>query len=89
MHRVRKKLEATQKTFAQMMEEALLYQSGPFDEPPEKAKARLERLRSAITRQITLQVELAVLQEITRPYDANQMAGSVWLYLRQDGRTQK
>jgi hypothetical protein len=32
---------------------------------------------------------MILLQEIIRPYDSSQMAGSVWLYLRQEAQTKK
>jgi hypothetical protein len=86
---LRKKLDATKNTYAEIMEAVMPYQFGPFDEPPEKTKARWEKLRTSFVRQIPLQIELALLQEITQPYDANQMAGSVWLYLRQQAPSQK
>jgi hypothetical protein len=89
MAALRNKLDAAQKTYAEVMEAVLPYQFGPFDEPPEKTKARFEKLREAFARQFPLQIELMLLQEITRPYDANQMAGSVWLYVRQEERTAK
>jgi hypothetical protein len=65
------------------MEAIIPYQYGPFDEPPEKAKERLAKLKEYHALELPLQIESALLDEITRPYDPNQMAGSVWLYRRQ------
>jgi hypothetical protein len=86
---LRTKLDATQKKFVEIIAEVQPYQSEPFDESPEKAKARLEKIKAFYAKQFPLQIEMALLQEITRPYAPNQMAGSVWLYLRQDPRLQK
>jgi hypothetical protein len=86
---LRTKLDATQKKFVEIIAEVLPYQSEPFDEPPEKANARLEKIKACYAKQFPFQIEMALLQEITRPYDPNQMAGSVWLYLRHAPRLQK
>ena len=48
-----------------------------------------EKMRDSFARQFPLQIEMAILDEITRPYDPDQMAGSVWLYLREEARAQK
>jgi hypothetical protein len=86
---LRTKLDGTQKKYAEVMEAVLPYQFGPFDEPPEKAKIRMEKLKAFNAKQFPFMIEMALLQEITRPYAPNQMAGSVWLYLRQEPRLQK
>lgn len=84
---LRKNLQAAQKKYTEIMQTVLPYQYGPFDEPPDKTKERWEKLRTSLARQFPLQIELAMLEEIPRPYAANQMAGSVWLYMRHEGRT--
>lgn len=80
---LRAKLDAAGKKYSAIVGEILLYEREPFDEPAEKTKARLEKIRAYHAKQFPLQIELMVLQEITRPYDNNQMAGSVWVYLRE------
>jgi hypothetical protein len=89
MASLRKKLDATKTRNLEIMEAVMPYQFGPFDEPPEKTKARWDRIKAAFAKQYPLLIEMTLLQEITQPYDANQMAGSVWLYLRQEARRQK
>jgi FG-GAP-like repeat len=86
---LRRKLDATQKKYVELMAEVLPYQFEPFDEPPEETKARLEKIRASFANLFPFQIEMALLQEIMRPYDPNQMAGSVWLYLRQEPRPKK
>jgi hypothetical protein len=83
MAALRAKLNGLQKKYGEMMGQLMVYQLAPFDEPPEKATARLETIQGYYAKQLPLQIELMLLQEITRPYDANQMAGSIWLYLRE------
>ena len=80
---LRAKLDAAGKKYSAMMAELMLYQLEPFDEPAEKTKARLEKIKAYHEKQFPLQIEMMLIQEITRPYDNNQMAGSVWLYVRE------
>ncbi|MBI2808877.1 MAG: VCBS repeat-containing protein [Planctomycetes bacterium] len=86
---LRRELNAIEKKYVEIMEALLPYETAPFDEPAEKSKARREKMRGYNTQLFPLRVEAALLAEITRPYDSNQMAGSVWLYLRQDATTPK
>jgi hypothetical protein len=83
MAALRAKLNGLQEKYGEMMGQLMVNQLAPFDEPAEKAKARLETIQGYYAKQLPLQIELMLLQEITRPYDANQMAGSVWLYQRE------
>ncbi len=80
---LRAKLDVTGKKYSAMMSEVLLYQNAPFDESEEKTTARLETIKAYHAKQFPLQIELMLIQEITRPYDTSQMAGSVWVYLRE------
>jgi hypothetical protein len=86
---LRKQLDTIQKKYLAIMDEILPYKVGPLEEPPEKAKERLAKTRDFYAQQFSLQIESALLDEITRPYDPDQMAGSVWLYRRQEERLQK
>lgn len=38
---------------------------------------------------LPLQIEMTLVQKIVAPYESTQMAGSVWLYRRQDVQAQK
>ncbi|MCI0640299.1 MAG: FG-GAP-like repeat-containing protein [Gemmataceae bacterium] len=80
---LRAKLDVTGKKYSAMMSEVFLYQLAPFDEPEEKTTARLEKIKAYHAKQFPLQIEMMLIQEITRPYDSGQMAGSVWVYLRE------
>jgi hypothetical protein len=83
---LRTKLDATCGQYVAMMDEVLPYALEPFDEPPEKTKARLAKIKAHRAARLPLRIESALLREITQPYDPNQMAGSVWLYRRQEPR---
>jgi hypothetical protein len=86
---VSRELKAIEMKYAEIMEAMIPYESAPFDEPAEKSKARLEKMKAYNTQLFPLLIEAALLAEITRPYDSDQMAGSVWLYLRQEAATPK
>jgi hypothetical protein len=83
------KLDTLQKKLPAILDEVLPYEIGPFDEPPEKTKERFKKLRDSYVRMMPSQFEMMLLQEITRPYDNSQLAGSVWAYRRQEERAPK
>ena|GEM_PF-998161 len=85
---LRKKLDAIQKKYVEIMEVILPFKIGPLDEPPEKTKVRLATIKEFYAQQFRFEIESALLGEVTRPYDPDQMAGSVWLYRRQEARSQ-
>jgi hypothetical protein len=89
MAALRKKLDTIQKRYIEIMEVILPYKVGPFDEPPDKGKIRLAKIKECYGKLFQLQIELGWLQEITQPYDPEQMAGSVWLYKREAPRLQR
>jgi hypothetical protein len=57
MAALRKNVVGMEKTYIEAMEAMLPYEYGPFDEPPEKTKARWAKIRDSYAKQFPLQIE--------------------------------